>query len=344
MGNVRGKDGAHNEREKEVIKRTEEKVKEESVEEVKTLEEGEKYEKAVAFENALELTKSKETKLQWHPAFYAEIQIELEEEAWNLVFENEHQLGTKPKEVDILVVKKNENIPIQKNIGRLFRKHNIIEYKSPDDTLGINDFYKVLGYSYFYKADTKEENVIRIEELTVTFVCRRYPRKLIKHLKQQGDKVLAVEPGIFYIKGEKVPVQLIVTSRLSEEKNFWLKNLTDDLKSKRTAGKIVEEYDKHKNDIYYRSVMDIIVRANRTMFREEYGMCDAMMEILKDRIDVLEQKAREDGEKLGKREGKNEGIRLTKMIMRMDAEGLDCVAIAEKCLITVEEVKEILAA
>ena len=41
---------------------------------------------------------------------------------------------------------------------------------------------------------------------------------------------------------------------------------------------------------------------------------------------------------------KNEGIRLTKMIMRMDAEGLDCVAIAEKCLITVEEVKEILAA
>ena len=95
------------------------------------------------------------------------------------MFENEHQLGTKPKEVDVLVVKKNENIPIQKNIGRLFRKHNIIEYKSPDDTLGINDFYKVLGYSYFYKADTKEENVIRIEELTVTFVCKRYPRKLI---------------------------------------------------------------------------------------------------------------------------------------------------------------------
>lgn len=69
-------------------------------------------------------------------------------------------------------------------------------------------------------------------------------------------------------------------------------------------------------------------------------MCDAMMEILKDRIDELNQKAREDGEK----NGKKEGIYLAKMIMRMDAEGLDCVAIAEKCLITVEEVKEILAA
>lgn len=29
--------------------------------------------------------------LQWHPAFYAGIQIELEGEAENLIFENEHQ-------------------------------------------------------------------------------------------------------------------------------------------------------------------------------------------------------------------------------------------------------------
>ncbi|MFR6273493.1 MAG: hypothetical protein ACLUL2_08285 [Blautia sp.] len=31
--------------------------------------------------------------LQWHPAFYAGIQIELETEANTLLFENEHQLG-----------------------------------------------------------------------------------------------------------------------------------------------------------------------------------------------------------------------------------------------------------
>ena len=44
--------------------------------------------------------------LQWHPAFYAGIQIELEAEADLLLFENEHQLGTKPKEIDVLIVKK----------------------------------------------------------------------------------------------------------------------------------------------------------------------------------------------------------------------------------------------
>lgn len=33
--------------------------------------------------------------LQWHPAFYAGLQIELEEDRENLIFENEHQLSTK---------------------------------------------------------------------------------------------------------------------------------------------------------------------------------------------------------------------------------------------------------
>ncbi len=44
------------------------------------------------------------------------------------------------------------------NIGRIFRKYNIIEYKSPVDYLGIDDFYKVYGYLGFYKADTQEED------------------------------------------------------------------------------------------------------------------------------------------------------------------------------------------
>ena len=43
--------------------------------------------------------------LQWHPAFFAGIQIELEEEREYLSFENEHQLGTKPKEIDVLIIK-----------------------------------------------------------------------------------------------------------------------------------------------------------------------------------------------------------------------------------------------
>ncbi len=38
---------------------------------------------------------------------------------------------------------------LNKSVGdRIFRTYNIIEYKSPDDYLSINDFYKVYGYTY----------------------------------------------------------------------------------------------------------------------------------------------------------------------------------------------------
>ena len=57
-----------------------------------------------------------------------------------------------------------------KNIGRIFRKYNIVEYKSPTDYLGIDDFYKVYGYACFYKADTGQENEIPVEELDNHFL------------------------------------------------------------------------------------------------------------------------------------------------------------------------------
>ena len=72
----------------------------------------------------------KQAKLQWHPAFFAGIQIELAAEARYLVFENEHQLGTMPKEIDVLIIKKENTPPIRKNIGRIFRTYNLVEYKS----------------------------------------------------------------------------------------------------------------------------------------------------------------------------------------------------------------------
>ena len=95
---------------------------------------------------------------------------ELESERENLIFENEHQLGTKPMEIDALVIKKKTDIPINKNIGRIFRKYNIIEYKSPTDYISINDFYKVCGYAFFYKADTVTEDEIPIEQITISLV------------------------------------------------------------------------------------------------------------------------------------------------------------------------------
>ena len=89
-------------------------------------------------------------KIQWHPAFDAALQIELGEEAKYLTFEPEHLLSKKPMQIDVLV-KNEKKVKIRKNIGRIFRQHNIIEYKSPEDHLNIDDFIKSMVIPVFTK-------------------------------------------------------------------------------------------------------------------------------------------------------------------------------------------------
>ena len=72
-------------------------------------------------------------KIQWHPAFYSAIQIELQEDADALTFKEEHPLSKKPMQIDIVIIKKLRERKIHKKIGHIFRGHNLIEYKSPDD-------------------------------------------------------------------------------------------------------------------------------------------------------------------------------------------------------------------
>ena len=119
------------------------------------------------------------TKLQWHPAFVAALRITLQDEMQYLEMHEEHLLSKKPLQMDILIIKKLQEVQIKKTIGRVFRKHNIIEYKSPDDSLSVNDFYKVYGYACIYQSNTDRIKEIDPEELTLTFVCSHYPRELL---------------------------------------------------------------------------------------------------------------------------------------------------------------------
>ena len=230
---------------------------------------------------------TKNTLLQWHPAFYAGMQIELAEEAHKLQFENEHQLSKKPLGIDVLIIKKKNKDKIEKNIGRIFRKHNIIEYKSPEDYLSIDDFYKVFGYACLYKSDTDNVNSIRAEEITVSYVCESSPRKVLKHLEETLKyEIVKVDKGIYYILGAIFPIQLILTSELSEKSNFWLRNLTNNLKEENEVVELATEYEKNRNNVLYKAMMDVIVRANKELFEEvkEKDMCEAIRELFHDEI------------------------------------------------------------
>lgn len=234
--------------------------------------------------------------LQWHPAFYASLQIELAEEAAMLTFENEHLLSTKPMQIDVLIIKKQPNYTVKKNIGRIFRTHNIIEYKAPGDYISIDDYYKVFAYTYFYKSSTTHTNEIPISDLTITFVCQKYPKTLFSHLTTERHLTInKVNTGIYYIQSDTLPVQVLISSQLSDTENIWLKSLTNDLSNKDTINKLTEDYAHHKRDELYKSVMNIIVRANYEQFEEGQNMCEALSELWMDDIIAAKDEGRLEG-------------------------------------------------
>ncbi|MDR3122212.1 MAG: hypothetical protein LBU16_00320 [Treponema sp.] len=112
-------------------------------------------------------------KLKWHPAFLQAFQLELIEYKNSLQFKYERQLAAEPLRVDLLIVKKPPDLAIDKNIARIFRSDNIVEFKSPADYLSVRDFLKVYAYACLYAAITPEAE---LSGVTLTFVEQRHPR------------------------------------------------------------------------------------------------------------------------------------------------------------------------
>ena len=74
------------------------------------------------------MTENERGKIFWHEAFFEALQHELHQYKDYLKFENEHQLSKEALSMDVLVIKKEKGVRIEKNIGRIFREHNIFEY------------------------------------------------------------------------------------------------------------------------------------------------------------------------------------------------------------------------
>ena len=144
--------------------------------------------------------------------------------------------------------------------------------------------------------------------------------------------------GIYYLKGDPIPTQLLLTPKLSEKENYWLQNLRTNLKAGNEIRSLVARYERHKHSQDYEAVMDLITRANWEEMEVERKMCDALKELLSE--ELQEENAR--GKSEGRSEGRSEGIALAKQVFKLSAQGLQPSIIAEKCGISLAQVMEIL--
>lgn len=238
-------------------------------------------------------------KIQWHPAFYGAAELEFRANKLDLLFEREYNLSKEPIRVDLLIIKKITEAKIHNEIGKIFRKYNVIEYKSPEDGLTIDDYYKTVGYACLYKGLGEKVNQIPAEELTVSLVRDTYPIEMVKELNRMGMEVEERYPGIYYIKGNvQFPTQLIVSGRLDSEAHSWLKVLTKKLDRKdaerfvQAARELIESGDRNNAD----AIFEVSATANHALYEEmrrDPYMCNALREIMREEL--------EEEKELGKR-------------------------------------------
>ena len=239
------------------------------------------YRRTVAGRDRKDTNLEIENRTKWHPAFCNIIELELMENAEGLTFNSEYNLSREPLKIDLLVIKKKQNEVIKNEIGKIFLGHNIMEYKSPDDSMNIDTFYKVLSYACLYKADTGAVDEILDTDITISLVRERKPIKLLKQLEKKYQ-VEQEGKGIYRVYGMLFPMQIIVTRELEGSQHIWLKSLRFNMDITQ-AEELLESYDRLKEDFRIKAgvVVNLVSDINNEVFEEIVNGGERMSEALK---------------------------------------------------------------
>ena len=251
---------------------------------------------------------TKKKKNQYHPAFCAAMELELREDKEHLTFEKEYNLNTKPNSIDFLVINVNDSIKVKSDLGAIFRKHNLFEFKSPKDTLDFKVYQRTMGYAYLYAA--YDEKKISEDDITISFIRNSYPRNLIKWFGENGFEIIRYKSGIYHIKkANHIDMQIIVTKELADT-YIWINKLTSGLEKKDLI-KINDEAGKLKDEkdlLNAESVIDLSYKLNvsEEYVKEMNGMGyirDALKDMAEDMAkDMAKDMAQDMAQDMAKKE------------------------------------------
>ena len=239
--------------------------------------------------------------IQWHPGFYGAAELEFISNKGDLEFQREFNLSKEPIRMDLLIIKKLSNIRTKNEIGHIFRKFNVVEYKSNDDALSIDDYYKTVGYACLYKGLGETVDQIPANELTISIFRESYPREMFEAMKNLGLEIKERYPGIYYISGKQAlfDTQVVVTKQLNRETHRTLRVLYKHVKEEdvrafvEEAALISEPGDRNNVD----AVLQVSVSANKEIYeairRCDKVMCEALRELMKEDFEKQEQETRQ---------------------------------------------------
>ena len=234
---------------------------------------------------------TEQNRISWHPAFRAAAELELREDIDDLIFESEHPLSSEPLRVDLLILHlKNQHKVLHNEIGKIMRKHNIIEYKGPNDQLSIDTLYKILGYACLYKSFGNTVNAIPMQDITVSIFREAYPQELFRLLRSENYTIEERYMGIFYVYGFLFPVQIVVFRLVDAKLHSAFRLLT-----KKAEKSSIEEFLLHTKGMSspqdlnnINAILQVNYAANKQIYeqirKESPIMCEALRDFFKDEL------------------------------------------------------------
>lgn len=200
----------------------------------------------------------------------------------------------------MLIIKKEDEQPIANEIGKLFRKYNIVEYKSPSDQLNIDTLYKVGAYASLYKAYGNTVDERKANEITMSLIRKAKPVKLFQYFEDKGVSIRNPYKGIYYITDEVLfPTQIIVTREMDTEEHIWLTALSDGMQKQQLKALLekMETFDSKLDRELAEAVLGVAIKANWQIAHELRGdgdMCQALMELMEPEINKIKEAVREE--------------------------------------------------
>ena len=132
-------------------------------------------------------------------------------------YERGVRLGDEHVKRDLPIINKDSDAQLLDPIGGFSRYCNPVEYRSPLDSLSIDDFYAAQGYALIFKGYKRLVNQLHIEDMTLTLACIDHPKAMVDTLVRSGAKVTEAHPGIYRIEGKiSVNTQLVIIPHLQK--------------------------------------------------------------------------------------------------------------------------------
>ena len=227
--------------------------------------------------------------VKYHAGFVSGLELLLWDYREQVAIEPEKWLSTEGIRMDVLILKKDPSVEFDFAIGKLFKCHNILEYKRPDDKLNIDVFAKVMAYVNLYKSQGAPVNAIAYDDISATIYRHAYPRDAFQQLKDHGAVIEEKYPGVYYVAGmSPFPIQILVGRQLDPKEYAMFRVLRsgasdDDIRNFKDISL------QHDDAAYLKSVDNIFqvsISANEAryarLFKEDPKMCEALRKLMED--------------------------------------------------------------